>query len=209
MRRSRQRKRELRAKRNELRAELKRRRAAVVARRPPKKRSRRRWILLLILLILLLLLLRDCRCNEVVEEPPVVAGDATLVVPAPLEVVPEAVVPRPVGRVARVDRPEFRSEVPGPIPWVASFRLQVAARSPRLAECFVGAHRPGTLKWTAAVEPGAGRVSDMTLEPTLLSDELTRPQRVCVLGVLSDPPYELPDGGERSTPSRVGMVIEF
>jgi hypothetical protein len=47
------------------------------------------------------------------------------------------------------------------------------------------------------------------LEPTLSSDELTHPQRVCVLAALSDPPYRLDAEAAPSTPVRVGMVIEF
>jgi hypothetical protein len=114
-----------------------------------------------------------------------------------------------VRRVAPRDRPAFAGPAPDPLPWLAAFRLQVAARSPRLAECFVGAPRPGALKWSAAVEPRAGRVSDPSLEPTLSTEALTPTQRACALAVLSDPAYRLDAGSGPSTPSRVSLVIEF
>ena len=88
--------------------------------------------------------------------------------------------------------------------------MQVTARSPRLAACFAGVERPGSLKWSASVEPVHGQVSDQKLETTLQSDPLTPEQRDCVMGVLSDPPYRLDTKGEeRTTPSRVGLAIEF
>jgi hypothetical protein len=108
-----------------------------------------------------------------------------------------------------MDRPDYATPPPDPMPWIASFRLQVSARSPRLAACFVGAPRPGALKWTASVEPGTGRVSDHTLEPALESDPLTAEQKACLLAVLSDPPYRLAVEGARATPSRVSVAIEF
>jgi hypothetical protein len=42
-----------------------------------------------------------------------------------------------------------------------------------------------------------------------MSDDLTSRQRGCVIEVLSDPPYQLEPDSDRSTPSRVGLVIEF
>jgi hypothetical protein len=162
------------------------------------------------LLLLLLLLLRDCSCTEPQLEPecpaPAVGPPAIPEAEAPAA---PPVVPLPSGRVDRRARPRFVTEPLDPLPWLASYRLQVSARSLRLAQCFVGAPRPGTLRWTASVEPSQGQVSDQALEPTLLSDELTQQQRSCVFDVLSDPPYQLDAGQERSTPVRVGMVIEF
>ena len=38
---------------------------------------------------------------------------------------------------------EFVVQPPEPLSWIGSFRMQVAARSPRLAECFEGAHGDG------------------------------------------------------------------
>ncbi len=93
--------------------------------------------------------------------------------------------------------------------WLASLRIQVAARSPRLAECFEGTTRPGTLRWSVAVDPDQGVVSDPEVLPTLAGQELSSAQRRCVLGVLSDPPYQLATGDEPATPARVALVIEF
>jgi hypothetical protein len=59
------------------------------------------------------------------------------------------------------------------------------------------------------VAPRHGEVSDHDLEPAALGDALTQEQRGCVVDVLSDPSYLLETADERSTPSRVGMVIEF
>ncbi len=194
-------KRRLGKRRREVREELRRRRAAL-------PRRRRRWWLLGIALLLLLLLLRDCSCNEPEVAPLVVESEPA----EPVQEIEPVVQDAPIvhsGRIARRNRPAYESKVLDPLPWLASFRLQVSARSVRLAECFVGAPRPGTLKWTASVEPAQGRVSDQTIEPTLQSDELTRQQRACVFGVLSEPVYQLESDGERSTPARVGMVIEF
>lgn len=194
---------ELRARVAAMRADLRRRRQE-----KPDRRRRRRWWPWLLLLLLLLLLLRLCSCSE--APPPLPEP----VAPAPTgpagtgEVTPPAPVPQP-GRIPRRDRSEYANDAHDQLPWVTAFRMQVAARAPRLAECFVGADNPGALKWTAAVEPVSGRVSDHTLEPAGVSSVLTADQRTCVLGVLSDPPYRLEAGAGRSTPPRVGMTIEF
>ena len=188
-------------------AELRRRRAA--AGKAPQRRRRRWWWAVVVALLLLLLLLRDCSCTPI--EAPVVAevsAPAAPVEPEPVEVAPAARPPA-TGRIQRRDRPSFENELLAPLPWLAAYRMQVSARSHRLAECFVGAQRPGTLKWTASVEPGRGHVTEQTLEPTLQSDELTRQQRLCAFEVLSNPAYQLESRDERSTPIRVGMVIEF
>ena len=170
------------------------------------RRRRWRWALFVAGIVLLLLLLRDCSCAE----PPEPVGPGPVGEGTAAEPVEPVAAPAPLtGRIERRDRPEFGSAPPKPLPWIASFRLQVAARGPRLAECFVGAQRPGALKWTASVEPDSGRVSDSVLEPTRESDALTSGQRACVLEVLSDPAYRLQTGEARSTPSRVGIAIEF
>ncbi len=205
----------LKARKRELRAELERRKAearAELARRRalvdlPQKKRRWPWVVLAILAALLLLL-SDCTCAEppVEEEPTGPPAEA----PTPVETV-ETPTKRPIapGRIGRIDRPEYEGEVPAPLPWILAFQRQVEARSPRLAACFVGAERPGRLKWTAAVAPETGRVSDHTLEPTVADETLTRAQKRCVIAVLSDPVYDLEAAGERATPSRVAMVIEF
>ena len=114
------------------------------------------------------------------------------------------------GKMDRMARPAFQGPPPKTPTWIDAFRMQVAARSPRLARCFEGAERPGQLKWRVAVEPVSGQVSDSELEPMLLSDDLTRIERDCVMSVLSDPPYALKGDEEDPTlPTRVGLVIEF
>ncbi len=181
-------------------------RAQKPRKKPPEKR-RRRWWPWLLLLLLLLLLLRLCSCAEEPVPPPpepIPAGPVEVGEPTPPEPPP-----RPPARVGRIPRGKYANPAPDVLPWVTQLRMQVAARSPRLAACFEGIARPGALKWTAAVEPGSGEVSDHTLEATTGSDALTAEQRACVLGVLSDPPYKLEAGAERSTPPRVSIAIEF
>jgi len=117
--------------------------------------------------------------------------------------------PQPPPPVSRRSRPPAPPVAAGPLPWIEAFQIQVAARSPRLAACFEGAHSPGTLKWSAAAEPTSGRISDHTVETMLGSPPLTRAQRSCVLSVLSDPGYDLGESGARATPTRVSLVVEF
>ena len=170
---------------------------------PAKKEERRRWPWFLMLLLLLPCLLGPCTEEAAVAEPQAP--------PPAVEVVAEQVEPPApaMGQVARQDRPEMHTKAPPALPWIASFRMQVAARSPRLAICFVGVTQPGALKWTTSVEPAGGVVSDDTIEPTLSSAPLTRSQRACVLTVLSEPAYNLTLDDAPSTPSRVGLVLEF
>lgn len=184
--------------REQLQARIRKRKGA----KQEEPRRSRGW--LLAILILLLLLLRECRCNEPQVEAP---GVGVPVVVEPAEPAPPPEPPPP--RMPRRDRPAFTGPPPAVLPWLASFRMQVAARSPRLAACFVGAAAPGAIKWTTAVDPKSGQVSDHLLEPTLQTNELTAVERACVLAVLTDPPYtlELPD--DRAPPSRVSLVLEF
>ena len=170
-----------------------------------KEKDRRRWLLIPLLLILLLALVRDCSCNEVPAPAPAPEPEQ----PAPAAMDTDEPVAPPLKRMERIERPDFAAKPPKSPPWLTSFRMQVAARSPRLAECFVGAHRPGRLKWVTSVEATSGLVSEHSLEPMLLSDELSRRERDCVVEVLSTPSYNLEIGEERTTPSRVGLVIEF
>jgi hypothetical protein len=174
--------------------------------RQQARRRRRRIALLVVLALLLLLLIRLCSCAE--EPPPPPAPEPVGASEPATSAEVQAVEPLAGGRVDRRDRPALANEVPDALPWLAAFRMQVAARSRSLASCFVGVSRPGRLKWSALVEPSTGLVSEPTLEPILESDSLTREQRACVLGALADPPYRL-EGDERATPSRVSLVIEF
>ena len=112
-------------------------------------------------------------------------------------------------RIATTPRRTMTPEGVAPPLWLASLRIQVAARSPRLAECFEGPTRPGTLRWSVAVDADHGVVSDPEVQPTLAGQDLSIAQRRCVLGVLADPPYQLATGDEPATPARVALVIEF
>lgn len=189
------------AKKQELLDQLKQR-------REEQRRRRRRWLLLVLLLLLLLLLccMNDCSCDPLPEgsDPPVVVE---LVPTDPPEATPA---PAPLeGKLPRRDRPQYIVRPPQPATWLDAFRLQVAARSPRLATCFEGRTHPGVLRWTTFVEPHEGRVSQHEIEAMLASANLERKEKDCVIQVLSAPPYDLPTGEERATPTRVGMVIEF
>jgi len=172
--------------------------------RTAKPSRRKRW-LLLALLLALLAMLQDCSCNQAPAQP-CVQVEATGVGVA--EPVPEPPPPDD-RRLERRDRPELHPRPPATPPWLAAFRMQVAARSPRLAQCFIGANRPGRLRWTTTVEPAHGAVSEHVVEPTLQGDELTATERACALKALSTPPYRLEGGDTRTTPSRVSLVLEF
>lgn len=200
---------EISARKAALRARLETRKAAVRAamdRRLGRRSEprRKRYLLLLLLALLLLLLLRDCE-----EEPAISVSKVEVLSMAGAGLGgPAAASPPKSSRLVRQDRPAYATADPGPLPWVEALRLQVAARSPRLATCFVGVPRPGALRWSAAVEPHQGRVSDSVLEPVLATEPLKREQRECVLAVLSEPVYRL--GGEtRGTPVRLSLVVEF
>ncbi len=191
--------RQLAAQRKAMKKQLAERRRALNARHRPRRR-----LLVVLLLLLLLLLFKDCSCET--PEP----GPGREPIP-PAEPVEEEAGPAPIppGRISRKARSRYQPETPEALPWLAEFRMQVAARSPRLAECFTGIEQPGALRWTTSVEPVSGQVSEHDLEPTLASMELSRSQRECVIAVLVEPTYRLPTDGERSTPARVGLVIEF
>ena len=188
------------AKKQEVLAQLKQR-------EEERKRRRRRLfaLFLLILLLLLLCCMNDCSCD-----PPPQGSDAPVAAePLPSDPPPPAP-PAPLeGKLPRRDRPNYVVEPPKPATWLDAFRLQVAARSPRLATCFEGRTHPGVLRWTTFVEPHEGRVSEHEIEAMLASSNLERREMDCVIQVLSQPPYDLPTGEERATPTRVGMVIEF
>jgi len=205
------RKQALQARQAELREHLNQKRATLADRRkaapnrPPEQRSRC-WPLCAVLAALLLAcLLKDCRCDPEVVEPPAPVAIARPE-PTSTEPVEDPVPPPPVRRRGRPSAPPVAA---GPLPWLEAFQLQVAARSPRLAACFEGAASPGTLKWTALVEPASGRVTDQKVETMLGSAPLSRDQRNCVLEVLARPGYDLGETAARATPTRVSLVIEF
>ena len=178
---------------------------------PARETDRRRWVYLALIVLLLLILYFlprcSCSCTPVETGPPAPP-------PPPPEVVEPEPEPPPVplgGRITPRKRPAFVAPPPPPPAWLDRFRMQVAARSPRLSKCFEGQSAPGTLKWTTAVEPTSGLTSAHTLEPTLTSAELSRAERDCVLAVLTDPPYSLPEPGpdDPTTPRVLSIVLEF
>ena len=208
---------DLAARRRQLREDIARRKAAArsafEARYPElvaaekRRRTRRRQLLVLLAVLLLLMLVPDCQCTEPPEPMPEPVVETHS--PGTAEAVPgEVASPAPTGRISSKRRPTYETAPPQPLTWLDEFRIQVAARSPRLSDCFVGVARPGALKWSTAVEPALGRVSDHTIEPTLLTEPLTRQQKRCIIDVLSEPHYQL-KADERSTPSRVSLLIEF
>lgn len=177
--------------------------AKLAERKRAQRRKRMRWTALI--LCILLLLISRCTCvEEPLPEPPGPAGPAVQVEPEPPR---EPLPQRP--RIDTIERPGFETAPAPALPWLDDFRLQVAARSPRLANCFVGAERPGRMRWTAAVDPGGGLVSEQVFEPVSAWDMLTPEQERCIEGVMARPAYSLDAQDGPSTPTRVSLVIEF
>ena len=207
--------RELRAMKRDLRRQLKAQReaarAALAEKRaslPGKKKKdnrRRNALLLLLLLLLLLVMIPDCNCAHspgVIGPPIPPAG--------PAEEEAEGKWVEPPGRIGRRDRPEYDVAPARQLPWLEAFRMQVAARSPRMAECFVGTDRPGAIRWTTSVVASSGQVSAHELEPMLQGAGISQRQGECLIEALSEPAYQLPGADpERSVPDRVSLVIEF
>ena len=195
----------VRAMRREAREKLDRNPAI---RKERRRRRIRRAVTLAVLLILASLI--RCECG-----PGKPKGVATLTVlpllPKP-PVAPKAVT-RPKAplhaHVASQARGAYATGASAPPPWLDAFRLQVAARSPRLAKCFTGQDRPGALRWTSSVNPKSGAVSDHELELIGSADELRREQKLCLEGVLNAPRYLFENIPGQALPSRISMVIEF
>jgi len=191
-----------------MRRELRARVRALPADEAARRRRRRRLLAVLaVILLLLLLALRDCECDAAPATPP--AGTAaTAATRAPVRPLPP---PPPItGRVERVRRPAFVEPSPAARTWLDDFRLQVAARSPRLADCFRGTDSPGGLRWTCALSPTDGATADHELEPLRGTVAVSKEQRECLVRALASPAYHLQPGpGTPSTPVRVSMVIEF
>ena len=165
---------------------------------------------LAVALLLLLAGLVRCEC----EQPPPVVQAPVPALPQKQERVSAPVPPPPrpreprirMGTQSRAGFPEKERVAPT---WLEDFRLQVAARSPRLAACFKGESRPGALRWTASVNPESGGVSDHELEPVGASQAPGGEQRQCVLQALSSPAYRLKESQAQSLPTRVSLVLEF
>ncbi|MGI5861531.1 MAG: hypothetical protein ACOX6T_05675 [Myxococcales bacterium] len=209
----------MRERRRELRRAVRklRRQARADAERIPvvqkeKQRRRRRRLTALLAVLLLALLLTRCECQPAPAIPPEAE-------PAP-EVVPEEPEPVPAKKAEvkknplkattkRRRRAGYEEAARAGPPWLEDFRLQVAARSARLAQCFTGSERPGALRWSTAVDPESGAVADHEVDPVGPSAELSLDQRKCLVGVLSDPVYRLTDQQKQGLPSRISLAIEF
>jgi hypothetical protein len=186
--------------------------AALAADPRVQKARRRRRLKRIVAIALLLLLLLLIRC----EGPPAPAPIAAAVdAGTPAEKVvekkapPKRVAKQPVIASTPVARPGFDAPARPPAEWVDEFRLQVAARSPRLAACFNGANRPGALRWTTLVSLQTGAVGEHDFESMGLSADLTRSQLECLQQVLSKPEYRLKDAPAEGLPERVSLVLEF
>ena len=207
---------ELAAQRTALRAELRSRRRAAA--------NLRGRLVLLAVLILLWACLRSCDCSQPPSPPaPPLPPPVT-----PVDEAPEPENPEPeletakkkpkakpkkkkryTGRIKPRDRARFTIKEPDRQTWLTSFRLQVGARSPRLAECFEGVDNPGAIKWSATMDITKGLVSDHVFEPALQGHGLSKIQKACLATVLSTPVYGFPKPTKGLTTSRVSMVIEF
>lgn len=211
---------ELTRRRARLQAKLQAQRAAAQRRldEGPAGRARRerrktwagRTVVALAFLVLLLARCQECAPKAAV----VVVLDGGVSCPTGPLLKPKPVVVRrpevPPLKVSKQRRPEWDVAPGGPPPWLDGFRLQVAARGPRLAACFDGVERPGALRWSVAMEPVGGAVSEHAFERLAPGPELSATQQACVQGVLSKPGYKLGTApGAPSTPTRVSMVIEF
>lgn len=201
--------------RRELKARLQANRARVTAQlatnpllhRVRRRRRLRRLAFVAVLLLLLLFL----RCDGAPGPGVVDVSDGGL--PVVLAAAPKKPLPgkrgaRPVVPAAAVTRPDYAAPDRDRAAWLEAFRLQVAARSPRLASCFIGADRPGALRWTTQVVRESGTVDSHDFEPVGASVELSRTQRDCLVDALSKPAYRL-DAAPGGLPERLSLVLEF
>lgn len=184
-----------------IRARVAARRAQARSVQKPKGKTKKLAKLLLAMLLLLLLLL--WRCTPEVPAPP---PEAPACPTAPSEI--HRVEWTPLAPIPRAGRPALRVETPARAEWLDALRLQVGARSPRVASCFVGVESPGRLRWTALLHLEGGLVTNNTLAPALTRAEITAEQRACVLSALSSPPYRL-SADPATPPTRVSLILEF
>lgn len=207
---------EMRQRRTELRQAMRlaaKQASERVEQLPEVRRARARRRLRRAVGLALLLLLASCLRCDCAQPPPVEVPKVEAKEPAELKV--ERPVPPPPRRkplraqIAQQARASYQGPERASPAWIDEFRLQVSARSPRLAQCFTGSDRPGTLRWTASVNPRSGAVSDHELEPVGAGAELRRDQRECVVRALSSPLYRLSAPQGESLPQRVSLVIEF
>lgn len=185
-------------------ARLERLPAFKAARDAMARRRRRRRTVASLALLLLLLLFVDCRGKP--------GSKAVLAKATPVASVKPGAKPTPPGpllaRLEPQNRPGYRLDArPGP-DWLDDFRLQVAARSPRLAQCFNGSDRGGTLRWTVSVDAKAGTVADHDFEP-LGGANMKNEQKACATRALSEPAYLMKNPPPEALPNRVSLVLEF
>jgi hypothetical protein len=178
--------------------------------RARQKRLRRRLALLVAILLLLLLRL-DCAC-EPVPAPPVepVAQEPPEPEPKPKrerKLRPKK--PSFAGKVKKNDRDAMEVKPPPPPSWLGQFRLQVAARAPRLASCFEGNERPGALRWSALVHAKSGKVTESIVEPAFRGASLDDRQTKCLIEGLTAAPYNLTEPDDQAAPRRVSLIFEF
>ncbi len=176
----------------------------VVAQRRKRQLKRLAWLSVLLLLLLLI----ECPGQGQGTAQPVSVAE---VVTPPVKAVPKKVKPRPPLTLPPrpVPRPAFDAPARLAPAWVDAFRLQVAARSPRLSQCFNGTSRPGALKWTTLVAMETGAVGNHEFEAVGAAAELTSTQLKCLEQVLSAPAYQLPDVNRDGLPQRVSLILEF
>jgi len=183
------------------------------------RRRRKRILRLLLVVLLLLLLWSRCACEEplppVVPPGPVAEGIASP--PDPPLVAERKPKPpkkkRLVGVAPLSERPELAKGVSNVPAWLQEFRIQVAARSPRLAQCFRGTSKPGALRFTTYLDAPTGVIADPLLEGIGGEAPINAKQHQCILGVLAFPRYRFStlsiQEERRALLDRVSLVIEF
>lgn len=203
---------EIRAALAERQDALRERMESIPAVRRERDRRRRQRLMGLLLILLLLLVVR-CDCENPPEPaPPPATQPAPEPPPPPKKPVVKVISnPKPPirDRSKTQRRATFEPETRPQPSWLDDFRLQVAARGPRLARCFEGSERPGALRWTASVNAGTGAVSDHELERMGLDGALAGEQKDCVVGVLSNPVYRLRGDKAQALPERISIAVEF
>jgi len=210
----------MRQKKAELKAAMRRARKEQRARLEQnpvfRKRRRRRRIRngIAAALAVLFVLLWRCDCAKPPPPAPVVEKqEVKKEPPPPPPLVKPGVKPKKKleAEMASKLRGSYGGEERAAPSWVDDFRLQVAARSVRLASCFTGIDKPGALRWTASVNPESGAVSDHELEALASTMPIWPREKTCLIGALSNPPYKISGAPpvKEGIPNRVSIVIEF
>ena len=207
----------LRVRRQQLRADMALMRKRARARCEPllqrRKLARRRRRVVAGAALLLMAWLLRCDPEEAPTKKEKVSEKvkevATRTAARPTPPTPRAAPAPSKARIVRRSRTTYETSAPAPPTWMDELRLQAAARSPRLAQCFEGTERPGAVRWMAALDPETGTVSEHELEPLGADAPLTSQQRACVARALSTPRYQLTGPPLQPFPERVTLVIEF